>query len=61
MPCKGAKSAVKAYRISLCVEGGKFITTSGDRRICSYQDGKKGYRFGGAVVVDDLDDWRWDL
>ena len=59
LPCKGAKSAVKAYRLSLCLGNGKCLTTSPERKVCSYEEGKLGYRVGNAVNVDDPDDWRW--
>lgn len=59
LPCKGTKSAVKAYRLSLCLGNGKCLTTSPERKVCSYEEGKLGYRVGNAVNVDDLDDWRW--
>ena len=57
--CKGRLSVVKSYKVSLCLQNGKCISTSGERKICSFEEGKKGYRQGNAVTVDDLDDWRW--
>lgn len=60
-PCSGRNSAVKAYRISLCMGNGKCVSTSGERKICTYQEGKRGYRFGNAARVNDLDEWWWDV
>ncbi|KAK8854841.1 hypothetical protein IAR55_003580 [Kwoniella newhampshirensis] len=57
--CKGVQSAVRAYRISLCTIDGQCLTTSNERRICTYEEGKKGYKFGSAVDLEDIDDWRW--
>lgn len=54
-------SAVKSYRISLCGKEGKCLTASGERKICTYETGKPGYRFGNAVKLEDLDEWRWNL
>jgi hypothetical protein len=45
----------------LCLGDGKCVTTSGERKICTYQEGKRGYRFGNAARVDDLDEWWWDI
>ncbi|WWC71643.1 uncharacterized protein I206_105601 [Kwoniella pini CBS 10737] len=59
-PCKGRQSAVRAYRLSLCLINGKCLSSSRERRICTYEEGKKGNRFGGAVDLLDVDDWRWD-
>jgi hypothetical protein len=61
LPCNGKRSAVKSYKISLCLGDGKCISTSNERKICSYETGKKGYKFGNAVEVDDVDDWRWNI
>ncbi|OCF37868.1 hypothetical protein I316_00092 [Kwoniella heveanensis BCC8398] len=60
-PCKGVRSAVRAYKISLCLPNGKCLSTSRERRVCTYEEGKKGYKFGGAVTLDDVDDWRWNF
>lgn len=60
-PCKGMKSAVKAYRIALCLGDGKCISTSHERKVCTYHEGKKGYRFGHAATIEDPDDWTWKL
>ncbi|WWD19011.1 hypothetical protein CI109_103468 [Kwoniella shandongensis] len=57
--CKGVQSAVRAYKISLCTIDGRCLTTSNDRKVCSYEKGKKGYKFGSAVNLEDIDDWRW--
>jgi hypothetical protein len=61
LPCRGVRSAVKSYKISLCRKDGKCISTSHERKICTYQEGKKGYHFGNAAIVDDFDDWMWNL
>ena len=61
LPCSGSKAAVKSYRISLCLADGKCVATSPYRKLCTYEQGKKGYRFGGAISVEDVDDWRWEL
>lgn len=37
------------------------MTTSNERKVCTYQEGKKGYRFGHAARVDDIDEWMWRL
>jgi hypothetical protein len=60
-PCDGRDSAVKAYRISLCLRDGKCITSSGERKICTYLPEKQGYQFGNAAQVEDLDDWWWNV
>ncbi|WVO22957.1 uncharacterized protein IAS62_004301 [Cryptococcus decagattii] len=57
--CKGAQSSVRGYRISLCVVDGRCLTTSRERLICSYEPGERGNKPGGAVTVNDIDDWRW--
>ncbi|WVR07477.1 hypothetical protein IAU60_004519 [Kwoniella sp. DSM 27419] len=57
--CKGRRSAVRAYKLSFCLPNGRCISTSKERRLCTYEEGKKGFRFGGAVDLDDVDDWRW--
>ncbi|WRT68327.1 uncharacterized protein IL334_005303 [Kwoniella shivajii] len=59
-PCKGRQSAVRAYKLSLCLLNGKCLTSSQDRRVCTFEQGKKGYKFGSAVMLDDTDDWRWN-
>ncbi|WWC63222.1 uncharacterized protein I303_105822 [Kwoniella dejecticola CBS 10117] len=59
-PCKGRQSAVRAYKLSLCLINGKCLSSSRERRICTYEQGKKGKKFGGAVNLLDVDDWRWN-
>lgn len=61
LPCHGVQSAVKSYRVSLCQDNGKCTPTSRERKICTYQQGKKGYHFGNAANVDDIDEWMWNL
>ncbi|KAK4688986.1 hypothetical protein P7C73_g1122, partial [Tremellales sp. Uapishka_1] len=61
LPCPRANTAVKSYRVLLCMMDGKCLARSGPRKICSYETGKKGYKAGNAVDLEDLDDWRWDL
>ncbi|EAL20509.1 hypothetical protein CNBE4290 [Cryptococcus deneoformans B-3501A] len=58
--CKGVQSSVRGYRISLCLINGQCLTTSRERRICSYEPGERGNKPGGAVIVNDIDDWRWN-
>ncbi|OXL07984.1 hypothetical protein C348_03851 [Cryptococcus neoformans Gb118] len=58
--CKGVQSSVRGYRISLCLINGRCLTTSRERRICSYEPGERGNKPGGAVIVNDIDDWRWN-
>ncbi|EIW67305.1 hypothetical protein TREMEDRAFT_33600, partial [Tremella mesenterica DSM 1558] len=60
-PCQGTRSAVKAYRLSLCLQNGKCISTSPERKVCSYEPGKAGYKIASAVSVDDVDDWGWSM
>ena len=55
------KSAVKSYRISMCIRDGQCLSTSDERRICTFEEGKKGYRLGQAVRLEDVDDWLWAL
>jgi hypothetical protein len=52
---------VKSYKISLCLEDGKCLSTSNERRICSFEVGKRGYESGGAVELVDVDEWRWGV
>ncbi|WWC90751.1 uncharacterized protein L201_005688 [Kwoniella dendrophila CBS 6074] len=59
-PCRGRQSAVRAYKLSLCLINGKCLSQSFERRICTYEQDKKGYKFGSSVHLDDIDDWRWN-
>ncbi|WVQ74817.1 hypothetical protein IAR50_004423 [Cryptococcus sp. DSM 104548] len=58
--CKGLQSAVRGYRVSLCLLNGRCLSTSRERRICAYEEGKRGHRVGSAVLLDDIDDWLWN-
>ncbi|WVW85719.1 hypothetical protein I302_107757 [Kwoniella bestiolae CBS 10118] len=59
-PCKGRRFAVRAYKLSLCLLNGRCLSTSNERKICTYDQNKRGHTFGSAVDLDDIDEWRWD-
>ena len=61
LPCKGIKSAVKSYQVSLCLASGECISKSAPRKICTYEEGKRGNKFGSAVNLNDVDKWVWRL
>nr|ODN86407.1 hypothetical protein L203_04109 [Cryptococcus depauperatus CBS 7841] len=54
-----ARNTVRGYKISLCLYNGQYLTTSGERPVCAYGPGKKGFKTASAVSLDDIDDWRW--
>ncbi|ODN78952.1 hypothetical protein L202_04467 [Cryptococcus amylolentus CBS 6039] len=59
--CKGLQSALRGYRVSLCLLNGRCLSTSRERKICAYEEGKRGHKAGSAVLLDDIDDWLWNF
>jgi hypothetical protein len=59
--CKNPKGAISSYRLTFCTSR-KCLIPSHARAICTHNPSKEGgYTPTKAVILDDLDEWSWDV